>query len=328
LYWRCAGDWLLSAYTIRLNHRHKLFGHVFRGRYKALLVEGSGNGYLKTACDYVHLNPARAGLIGSDERLLAYLWSSLVWYLAAREHRPGWVRVDRLLGEHGIPQDSPAGRQEFERHLEQSRLEEESEAALKPFRRGWCLGSEAFRNQMLEWMEGRLGENHSGGLHLETAEQRANGIIAAELVRLGWTERDFAARLKNDPGKLAVAAHVRRETTLPIKWIAGRLQLGSAKSARAMLHQWMQNDGKPAKQTSCAQLQFQPMVDPLFRVREIGLFCERRISPVHRPLERYVFQYAMEWYRDQKPTTPRPSEPPLCLPPFQSVSELAHPRGR
>ena len=34
--------WLLSAYTIRLNHRHQLFGHVFSGRYKALLVEGSG----------------------------------------------------------------------------------------------------------------------------------------------------------------------------------------------------------------------------------------------------------------------------------------------
>ena len=38
--------WFLSAYTIRLNHRQKLFGHVFSGRYKALLVEGSGNGYL------------------------------------------------------------------------------------------------------------------------------------------------------------------------------------------------------------------------------------------------------------------------------------------
>ena len=52
--------WLLSTYTIRLNHRHKLFGHVFSGRYKALLVEGSGNGYLRTACDYLHLNPVPA----------------------------------------------------------------------------------------------------------------------------------------------------------------------------------------------------------------------------------------------------------------------------
>jgi hypothetical protein len=48
--------------------------------------------------------------------------------------------VDRLLGEHGIQEDGAAGRQEFER-----RLEEVDEAAIKPFRRGWCLGSEAFK---------------------------------------------------------------------------------------------------------------------------------------------------------------------------------------
>src|SRR5260221_5771018 len=49
--------WLQGTYTIRLNHRHKLIGHVLSGRYKAQVVEGSGTGYLRTACDYVHLNP-------------------------------------------------------------------------------------------------------------------------------------------------------------------------------------------------------------------------------------------------------------------------------
>src|SRR5260370_20764968 len=51
--------WLQSTYTIRLNNRHKLTGHVLSGRYKAQLVEGSGNGYLRSACDYLHLNPVR-----------------------------------------------------------------------------------------------------------------------------------------------------------------------------------------------------------------------------------------------------------------------------
>ena len=68
--------WLQSTYTIRLNHRHRLFGHVFSGRYKAQLVEGCGNGYLRTACDYVPLNPVRAGLLKVEERLRAYPWSS------------------------------------------------------------------------------------------------------------------------------------------------------------------------------------------------------------------------------------------------------------
>src|SRR5688572_33460673 len=55
--------WFLGTYTSRFNRRHKEFGHLFSGRYKALIVDGSGNGYLKTVCDYVHLNPARAGLV-------------------------------------------------------------------------------------------------------------------------------------------------------------------------------------------------------------------------------------------------------------------------
>jgi putative transposase len=255
--------WFLSAYTIRLNHRQKLFGHVFSGRYKALLVEGSGNGYLKTACDYVHLNPVRAGLLGTEDRLLAYPWSSFSWYLAAPEHRPAWLRVDRLLGEHGIQQDSAAGRQEFERQMEARRLEEADEEALKPLRRGWCLGSEPFRQKMLELMDGKLGENHSGELHRESAEQRANRIIAEELSRRGWEESDLATRRRSDPGKVAIAARLRQETTLPIKWIAARVQIGTAKGAKSVLHHLAQrhhSDNTAAGLKPCTQLEFQSTV--------------------------------------------------------------------
>jgi len=116
--------WLQSTYTIRLNNRRKLTGHVLSGRYKAQVVEGSGNGYLRSACDYVHLNPVRARLLAPEDRLLANPWRNFPWYLAAREHRPHWLRVERLFGDHGIPQDTPAGRQEFERQMERRRLEE------------------------------------------------------------------------------------------------------------------------------------------------------------------------------------------------------------
>ena len=65
--------WFLGTYTGRFNRRHKLFGHLFSGRYKALIVDGSGNGYLKAVCDYVHLNPARAKLLRSEQALREYL---------------------------------------------------------------------------------------------------------------------------------------------------------------------------------------------------------------------------------------------------------------
>src|SRR5439155_23168708 len=94
--------WFLGTYTARYNRRHKLFGHLFSGRYKALFVDGSGNGYLKTVCDYVHLNPARAKLLSSKHKLDGYRWSSYCDYLQAGAKRRPWLRVDRLLGEHGI----------------------------------------------------------------------------------------------------------------------------------------------------------------------------------------------------------------------------------
>src|SRR5436309_13782913 len=43
--------WFLGTYTSRFNRRHKLFGHLFSGRYKALIVDSSGNGDLRTVCD-------------------------------------------------------------------------------------------------------------------------------------------------------------------------------------------------------------------------------------------------------------------------------------
>jgi putative transposase len=64
--------WLQSTYTIRLNNRHKLTGHVLSGRYQAQWVDGSGNGYLRAACDYVHLNPVRAKLLAPEDRLPGY----------------------------------------------------------------------------------------------------------------------------------------------------------------------------------------------------------------------------------------------------------------
>ena len=226
---------------IRLNHRHKLFGHVFSGRYKAQLVEGSGNGYLRTACDYVHLNPVRAGLLKGGERLLAYPWSSFGAYLAASQHRPGWIRVDRLLGEHGIARDSAAGRQEFERRMEARRLEQAAPASLKALRRGWCLGSEAFRQQMLESIEEDLGESHAGELRRESVEAKAGRILTGELKRLGWTKAELAARRKSDPLKLALAARLRRETTLSLKAIAARVHPGTSKGANANLHKWLRS---------------------------------------------------------------------------------------
>src|SRR5258708_23268959 len=98
--------------------------------------DGSGNGCLWTVCDYVHLNPTRAKLIKEEEPLETFIWSSYGHYLKGRRRRPVWLRVDRLLGEKGIPRDSVAGRREFGLQMERRRVGEET-MDHEQLRRGW-----------------------------------------------------------------------------------------------------------------------------------------------------------------------------------------------
>ena len=65
-------------------------------------------------------------------------------------------------------------------------------------------------------------------------------MVGDELKRLGWTEADLVARRKSDPLKLAIAARLRKEATLPLKAIAARVHLGTSKGANTNLHKWMQ----------------------------------------------------------------------------------------
>jgi putative transposase len=218
--------WFLGTYTARYNRRHQEFGHLFSGRYKALIVDGSGTGYLKTAGDYVHLNPARAGLLTAEQPLSMFPWSSYPLYLAGPARRPAWLRVDRLLGEWRIPKDSAAGRREFEKRMEWRRREDR-EGEFKALERGWCLGGEDFRQELLQQVNERPGASHFGPAVQEAAEVGAERLAVALLRRVGWTEEQLKRRRKGDPGKVELARELRSQTTMPLAWIAQRLCMGT-----------------------------------------------------------------------------------------------------
>lgn len=232
--------WFLGTYTSRFNRRHKYFGHLFSGRYKALIVDGSGDGYLKTVCDYVHLNPSRAELLQPDQRLRDFPWSSWLEYLKAPSKRWAWMRTDRLLGEHGIPKDSVAGRRELEQQMEAARKAEDTKT-YKPIRRGWCLGHKNFREELLEQISERIGLNHGGVEVRESEERHAEGIVARELARRKWDEEELERRPKGDPAKARIAERLRRQATVTHAWIAQRLGMGTASTVRKALWKLAQN---------------------------------------------------------------------------------------
>ena len=200
--------WFLGTYTARFNRRHKLFGHLFSGRYKSLVVDATSPGYLRTVCAYVHLNPVRAKLLRPEEPLRAYRWSSYPSYLERPGRRAPWLRVERVLGEMGIPKDSAAGRREFERVMEE-----------------------------------RRGASHYGAELQESATEKAERLVREELKELGWAEVELATRRKGDRAKLKLAVKLRIETTMTLKWIAARLQMGTGASLSNLLSGQRRGEG-------------------------------------------------------------------------------------
>jgi REP element-mobilizing transposase RayT len=236
-------QWFLGTYTGRFNRRHKVFGHLFSGRYKALIVDSSGKEYLRTVCDYVHLNPARAKLVKPEQRLREYRWSSWPECLKAPGRRPAWLRVDRVFGDAGIPRDSAAGRRELERRLEARRGAEEAEQ-YKAIRRGWFFGDQALKKELLGQMGERMGREHYGEERQESLEEKAERLVAGEMKRRRWTDQTLEQRAKGDIEKVKIAARLRRETLVTVGWIAERLKMGSVANANTLLYQWRRDRRK------------------------------------------------------------------------------------
>lgn len=193
------------------------------------MIDPSQPDYLRTVCDYVHLNPVRAQLLRPSEPLQAYRWSSYPAYLDQNRRRPAWLQVDRVLGGMGIPKDSSVGRKQFERLMEEKRRIENPED-YAGIRRGWCWGDESFRRELLAQLESRGAPVDSGVELRETASEKAERLTGEALAKLGWKETDLAERRKGDPTKFKIALTLRAETTMTLKWIATRLQMGTASS--------------------------------------------------------------------------------------------------
>jgi REP element-mobilizing transposase RayT len=70
-----AMKWFQGTFTQRYNARHKLWGHLFQGRYKAKVVDDKDSSYFRKVSEYIHLNPAEAGLVEPGAGR-SYIWSS------------------------------------------------------------------------------------------------------------------------------------------------------------------------------------------------------------------------------------------------------------
>jgi hypothetical protein len=142
--------------------------------------------------------------------------------------------TDRVLGEHGIEYDSPKGRREFSRRMQQLCRTQE---VIKPtsWLRGWKIGAEDFADWLAEKLarRGRRGERASE--RRDTDRALAERLVREGLTKIGWTENDLKRRNKGDPQKLKLARRLREETPMSRAWIATRLHTSSASYLSTLL---------------------------------------------------------------------------------------------
>jgi len=227
--------WLQGTYTQRYNSRHEVFGHLFQGRYKALLVDEAEGNYFEVVSTYIHLNPARAKLIRvGQEGLERYRWSSYPAYVRASKQRPGWLVTERVMVDLGL---KPADGDGYEAYVAGRVLELGMKAGRealaeewKAIRRGWYLGGDGFRGRLLKRVKEGLGatrkESYAGQAKRAHGEAEAERLLKLGLATLDVTAARLAETAKGTLPKQALAWWLRKRTTMWRRWVSDRLWMG------------------------------------------------------------------------------------------------------
>ena len=218
-------QWLQATFACRFNRMRDERGHLFQGRYKALVVErGTALGQV---CHYIHLNPVRAGVV-EVRRLSEYRFSSYAW-LDRRKKRPGCLCVETALVEAGGLVDTTAGRRSYAEYLAWQAEEGPAgkSAAYANLSKGWALGTRGFKVALLA--DHKLAASsrawESTGAR-EMREARWAEMLARCLRKLGKSAADIAVDRKSAIWKVSVALRLKETTQASNGWLAEQLHMG------------------------------------------------------------------------------------------------------
>jgi len=173
-----AMQWLNVSYSVWFNRRHGRSGHLFQGRYKAIMVDPLGWGLELSR--YVHLNPVRLGRLGLDKRarqqdragagqkpaqalvqtrlseLRRYPWSSYRAYLGLAKP-PAWLTRERILELGGARKE--AGSPEAYREFVESAIRQGlAESPWEKLTAQTVLGGVEFARQIGQTLQGSMRE--------------------------------------------------------------------------------------------------------------------------------------------------------------------------
>jgi len=195
-------QYLDGSYASYFNARHRRVGHVFQGRYKAILIEDEGH-YFEVS-RYVHLNPVRAGLVTRPEQWPS---SSYPGYHRIRQVLP-WVTYSRVLGEFG--RDEVTARKAYRRFIAHG-LEHPIDSPLRAAVHGLVLGSDRFVQQVRRRLEGRRADPGLPQQRRLLSRPPLAEIVRAVAANLGVDRGGWVPGRRSDQIARGVAAYLARD---------------------------------------------------------------------------------------------------------------------
>jgi REP element-mobilizing transposase RayT len=222
--------WLQSTFATRFNRYRAEHGHLFQGRYRALLVEDAAN--LVRVINYIHLNPVRAMIVPAGQAA-AFPWGGLRRLISLP--RPAWLVASPLLPQLGL-EDNAHGWARYLTYLSELAGDpaEQERQGFAELSQGWAIGT-------LGWKQAVARENshlrlEAGLLRDERRELKEiewRTALKAALRAARRTESDLVDEPMMAPWKIALAAQLREEVAAPYSWLVHALSLGHPTTLRS-----------------------------------------------------------------------------------------------
>lgn len=227
-------QWLQSTFANRFNRIVRDRGHVFQGRYKALLIE-NGESLLRVV-NYIHLNPVRAG-IETIENLKNYALSSFPKFFMKK--RPECLCHEDWLLLAGHLKPTTAGMRAYHDYLAFT-IETDAQKQSELYRqlcRGWYIGTREGRKALLKEIDhGTLGNGPDKNLY-SYGEDLAEVLLEAGLTNLGKTETDLRQERKLATWKVILATWIKENTGICNRWFSENMYMGTIYSISKAMSQ-------------------------------------------------------------------------------------------
>ncbi len=217
-------QWLQSTFANRFNRFVGSVGHVFQGRYKALVMEEGGEALLQVV-NYIHLNPVRAKVVTLDQ-LRRYPLCSYGRFF--KRWRPACMINEDWLEEAGGWTATGWGMRAYERYLKLVAEEEpeEREKLARRLTRGWYIGSKEGKKALFNYWYGKRLESDEEEDLRKHGEDGAELLLESGLKKLRRGRERLSVTPKGAEFKLALVWWIKSLTGVSNRWLSENLNMG------------------------------------------------------------------------------------------------------